>query len=616
MKDIADSLDNKEKPSCQKNFEHKDNDKKRCDRQMKPMELINKAVVGIYRTRENGTFLTVNRKLAQIYGFNSPHEFLTSIKDASQLYLNPEDRQVLRRKMNNRGYVNELEFQHRRKDGQSIWTSVSSRVVEKKPGEIVFEGFVTDITKRKLAEKALQESEHRFRMLVEQAGDAFFIHDNVGKIFDVNQQACESLGYSRKDLLGMTIPDIDIEFQKKGHKIHFWETLSRGQYITFDGIHQRKDGRTFPVEVRLGRLDLEGQNLFLSLARDLTERKLAEDRLKSAFKEIQGLKNRLEEENVYLKQEIEIHFKHEEIVGESKAIKKVLNIAEKVAKRNTCVLILGETGTGKELLARAIHKMSNRHGRTMVKVNCATLPSTLMESELFGREKGAFTGATTNQVGRFELAHDSTIFLDEIGDLSQSLQAKLLRVLQDKSFERLGNPKTISVDTRVIAATNQDLAELVREKKFREDLFYRLNVFPITMPPLRERREDIPILVWAFVREFCRSDGKTINHIPQKTMEFLQCYSWPGNIRELRNIIERGVILSNGPVLRIDRLAAEETVVSQESTLEDMERNHIIRVLENTDWRISGKKGAGQILGLKESTLRFKMKKLGIMRPK
>ena len=312
---------------------------------------------------------------------------------------------------------------------------------------------------------------------------------------------------------------------------------------------------------------------------------------------------------------MEIRYRHKEIVGESQAIKKVLMAAERVAKENTCVLLTGETGTGKEILARAIHNLSPRKGRSMIRVNCAALPGSLIESELFGREKGAFTGAASRQVGRFEAADNSTIFLDEIGDLPMELQAKLLRVLEDGTFERLGSPKTTSVNVRVIAATNHNLAELVKNEMFRRDLYYRLNVFPIVVPPLRERKEDIPLLVWAFVGEFSQSMGKSIKTIPKKTMEELQSSHWTGNVRELKNVIERGMIMSSGPSLQIELQQVTDTTTVKNMSLEDMEREHIKQVLLTTGWRVSGNNGASRILGLKDSTLRSRMLKLGIIRP-
>jgi PAS domain S-box-containing protein len=577
-------------------------------------DMVDNAAVGIYRTTDQGEILVANRKIAQIFGYKSPEEFLASVPNISLLYANLENRQAMINEMKNTGYIERAEVKMRHSSGQMIWVSINARAIESSVAATVYEVFVLDITEQKRAEEFLHESEERFRMLVEQAGDAFFIHDYSGKIFDINRRACESLGYTREELLELTIADIDIEFHRIGHKIRFWEPLAPRHSVTFEGVQRRKDGTIFPVEVRLSRLDSGGKKLLLSLVRDVTDRKRAENDLKKAFEEINELKNRLEEENLYLKQEIEIRYKHEEIIGESRAIKRVLSTAEKVAKENTCVLIQGETGTGKELLARAIHNMSPRKGRSMMKVNCAALPATLIESELFGRERGAFTGAVSKQVGRFEVGNGSTIFLDEIGDLPMEIQAKLLRVLQDGTFERLGSPETVSVDVRIIAATNRDLAELVKEERFRKDLFYRLNVFPITLPPLRERREDIPLLVWAFVQEFCQSMGRSIKHIPKKTIELFQGYSWPGNIRELRNVIEKAMILTTGSTLLIDRLDTESISDIHRGTLEDIEREHILRVLESTGWRVGGKRGASRILDLKESTLRSRMLKLGIRR--
>ena len=344
-------------------------------------------------------------------------------------------------------------------------------------------------------------------------------------------------------------------------------------------------------------------------------RKQADLSLHQAFAEIHELRERIQAENAYLRREIDVVHGYEEIIGNSDAIKRALSQAEQVAPTNSTVLILGETGTGKELLARAIHRHSARKGRVTVKVNCAALPAALVESELFGREKGAYTGALSKQVGRFEVADGATIFLDEIGALPLELQAKLLHVLQDGKFERLGSTRTIKVDVRVIAATNCDLAAAVRQGRFREDLYYRLNVFPIVVPPLRERREDIPLLVWTFVKEFAASMGKSIETIPRKTMEDLQAYPWSGNVRELRNVIERAMILNTGPSLHVELPSAAAPLSESSLTLEEMERRHIISMLERAKWRVRGKNGAAEILGLKPTTLGSRMCKLGIRRP-
>ncbi|MBI2355052.1 MAG: sigma 54-interacting transcriptional regulator [Deltaproteobacteria bacterium] len=344
------------------------------------------------------------------------------------------------------------------------------------------------------------------------------------------------------------------------------------------------------------------------------ERKRADQKIQKALAEIKRLKDHLEAENFYLRDQIDIEYKHEEIIGQSDAIRRVLSQVEQVATKDSTVLLLGETGTGKELLARAIHSLSARKDRAMIKVNCAALPSTLIETELFGHEKGAYTGAMTRQIGRFEAANGSTIFLDEIGELPLDLQAKLLRVLQEGQFERLGSTRPIDVDVRIIAATNRDLARAVKDGKFREDLYYRLNVFPIALPPLRERREDIPLLVWAMVKEFAKSFGKTIERIPKKCMDALERYPWPGNIRELRNMVERAMILSSGSTLVVGVPDGPATIAVQPMTIEGMERMHIASVLERTGWRIRGRNGAAEVLGLKPTTLNSRMKKLGIKR--
>ncbi|MEI6154540.1 MAG: sigma 54-interacting transcriptional regulator, partial [Deltaproteobacteria bacterium] len=331
--------------------------------------------------------------------------------------------------------------------------------------------------------------------------------------------------------------------------------------------------------------------------------------------EIRELKLRLERENIYLQEEIKLLVEHTGIVGQSRAMRKVLAQAEQVARTDSTVLLQGETGTGKELLARAIHQMSSRKNRPLVTVNCASLPPTLIESELFGRERGAYTGAMTKMVGRFEIADGSTIFLDEIGELPLELQSKLLRVIEEGSFERLGSTKPLHVNVRIIAASNRDIEQEVKDGTFRRDLFYRLNVFPIVVPPLRERPEDIPLMVWAFVNEFQKRMGKEIESVSRTTLESLQSYSWPGNVRELRNVIERAMILNSSKTLVIQMPRLESSKIQTNLDLEDMERRHIVSVLESTGWRVSGKGAAAEVLGLKRSTLISKMTKLGISRP-
>ena len=337
-----------------------------------------------------------------------------------------------------------------------------------------------------------------------------------------------------------------------------------------------------------------------------------------AYREINELKEKLEKENVYLRDEIRTETNFEEIVGESAGLKRVLQQLEIVAPTDSTVLILGETGTGKELIARALHQLSTRSDRAFVKINCAAIPTGLLESELFGHEKGAFTGAISQKVGRFELAHRGTLFLDEIGEVPLELQSKLLRVLQEQEFERLGGTRTIRVDIRLVAATNRDLTLMMEAGLFRSDLYYRLHVFPITVPPLRERQEDIPVLVRYFAQRYATRMKKPIETIPTKTMDRLAHYHWPGNIRELENLIERAVILSQGSELSVPLTELKTAIPTQRkllATLEGAERDHILHALRDTKWVIGGSSGTAACLGMKRTTLISKMKKLGISRP-
>ncbi len=347
---------------------------------------------------------------------------------------------------------------------------------------------------------------------------------------------------------------------------------------------------------------------------DISERKESEVALQRANAELYQLKNQLEAENIYLQQELQLDEQFGEIIGQSDAIRYVLFKITQVAPTDTTVLVTGETGTGKELVARAIHGASARKDRPLIKLNCGALSPTLIESELFGHEKGSFTGAVGRKPGRFELANGGTIFLDEIGELPLELQVKLLRVIQENEFERIGGNKTIKVDVRIIAATNRNLKVEVDQGTFREDLWYRVNVYPITMPPLRQRKEDIPLLVEHFVNMYARKFGKSISSVSPRTMEDLESHSWPGNIRELANVIERAVIHTHGNVLQVvDHFKPVIDTVPTE-TLEEVEREYIVRTLENTGWRIEGPHGAAKILGLNPSTLRTRMLKLGIQR--
>lgn len=381
-----------------------------------------------------------------------------------------------------------------------------------------------------------------------------------------------------------------------------------GQIVGGVGFNTLRAERSWPPDV-VSRL-----HLFAIAFGSVLARRQHDESLQRMLAEAERLRERLRAENVHLRAESREWFGAGNIVGESEAVRRVLDQLSLVAPTSATVLLLGETGTGKELFAARIHELSGRRARVMVRVNCAAIPPTLLESELFGREKGAFTGALTRQIGRFELADHSTIFLDEIGDLPTDVQVKLLRVLEERQLERLGSPRPVRVDTRIIAATHRNLEARLADGTFREDLFYRLNVFPIQVPPLRERREDIPLLVWHFVATFSKAFAKRIDAIPSENMAALQQYSWPGNIRELRNIVERAMILATTRRLTITLPAAHSPASARSDRLTDIEKEHIRSVLESTGWRIRGAGGAADKLGLKPTTLETRLAKLGLKR--
>ena len=392
-------------------------------------------------------------------------------------------------------------------------------------------------------------------------------------------------------------------------RIYGEENQTRLILLAIDDVTEREYYKRHLEEL------VETRTAEMRVAREEAEK--GKQTAEAALFEIKKLKDLLEAERAYLQEEIKLEYNHENIIGQSDGINYVFYKVEQIAKSDTIVLVLGETGTGKELIARAIHDLSLRKERALMKVNCATLPSNLIESELFGHEKGAFSGAHSRHLGRFEVADGATLFLDEIGELPLELQAKLLRVIQDGEFERLGSSRTIKVDVRIIAATNRNLEEEVRKGRFREDLWYRLNVFPITMPPLRDRLDDIPLLVEYYMEKISKRMGKSIEIIPARVMNALQDYHWPGNVRELENVLERAVINSSGPKLRlVDELKVRKKDLSNDQeSLAAVEREHIVRILEQTDWQVSGKDGAAGVLGLNRSTLRARMRKLDIRKP-
>ncbi len=424
------------------------------------------------------------------------------------------------------------------------------------------------------------------------------------------------LGYTEEELFGKNLFDFMEESVRDLNAAAIEKIFNEKTGDTLEQNIITKSGRKIPVVDTASYAIIDGKEYLIGMAIDISRLKEAETRLKQAIAELKHLKDQLESENVYLRKEIENRYGFEKIIGQSEPLMHTLYRIEQVAPTDTTVLLEGETGTGKELFAAAIHKLSKRRDKPFIKVNCASLPATLIESELFGHEKGAFTGAIQKQIGRFELANGGTLFLDEISEIPVELQSKLLRVLQEGEFERIGNPKAVKVDVRIIAATNLNLEEEIRKKHFRKDLYYRLNVYPVTIAPLRDRKDDIPLLTEYFVKRFNFKLGKKIKRIPKKTIKQLQVYSWPGNVRELENIIERAVIISTGSTLSVEPLLKpgfEEN--EQLLPLAEYERRYIIKVLEKTLWRVEGPEGAARILDMHPETLRSRMRKLEIRRP-
>lgn len=472
---------------------------------------------------------------------------------------------------------------------------------------------------RKRKDRALRHSETRLKLAADSAGAGLWSLNLESRRFWVTDRARRLFGFGS---------DETVTFDRFIHMVHpedrdrvnanVDEVLRTGKEIDIEYRIVLADGNIRWMTSR-GRLQQQVHQedipVLLGATQDVTERKNAESKLRRAYDEVKELRAQLQKENVYLKRQIRSESGHKTIVGNSEPVKRMLVMARNVAATETSVLITGETGTGKELLAQVIHDLSARNRRAMVKVNCAALPAPLIESELFGRERGAYTGAMTRQPGRFEVAKDSTILLDEISDLPLDLQTKLLRVLENGTFERLGSTHQLSTNARVIAATNSDLVKMVAQGEFREDLYHRLNVFPIEVPPLRDRVPDIPLLVWKFVKDFNEKMGRSIESIPRSTMQRIKEYPWPGNVRELRNVIERAMILSQGRSLGLELPTLDPSLGSGFTTLEVLERRYIREVLDHVHWRISGTGGAAEILGMVPTTLHSRLKKLGIVRP-
>ncbi|MEP7232429.1 MAG: sigma 54-interacting transcriptional regulator [Ginsengibacter sp.] len=514
-----------------------------------------------------------------------------------------------------------FEAKHKHKTGYLYDVEVAANFIEYEGQEITCT-LVRDIAQRKLAEEnlnmantqleiLLKESEERFRDLFEEAPIAY-VHEGMdSKFIKANSAALRILGVKPEEVpftYGKSLAPETPDAQKRVKEA--FESIGGGTDTSGVVLELRRKDNGLPIWLQWWSNPDVGGQFTRTMFIDITDKVLMEQE-----------QAKLKAENKYLQEEIKLTHNFEEIVSKSKNFHKILQQIEQVASTDATVLITGESGTGKELLARAIHNISKRSKRPLIKINCATLPANLIESELFGHERGAFTGAIERKIGRFELADGGTVFLDEIGELPVELQAKLLRVLQESEFERLGNPKTIKVNVRVIAATNRKLEEAIAKKEFREDLFYRLNVFQIVSPPLRNRKEDVPLLVKHFVKKYEGKMGREIKNIPDKVIAELMRYDWPGNIRELENIIERALILSRGDTLEYgDWIPSNKNGGNKENgepqlfKMEDVEKEHILSILNRTNWKVSGENGAAKILGLNATTLESRMKKLEIKR--
>ncbi len=464
---------------------------------------------------------------------------------------------------------------------------------------------------------------------IEHSGDAILFHDCHGGILKVNAAACRLLGYEEQEFVSLTIQDINPDSNKNRWQ-NFWKELKRSRTLSFEGCHRSKSGTRIPTDVTVNFLEFDQREYAVGFVRDITIRKKIEEEKAKAFEEICRLREQLALENEYLHEEVLELQAFGPIIGKSLALQNIVQQISMVAPTDANVLIVGESGTGKELLAHEIHKRSPRSSRPLIRVNCASIPRELYESEFFGHVKGAFTGAFKDRVGRFELANGGTIFLDEVGEIPLDLQSKLLRVLQESTFERVGDEKTQQTDVRVIAATNRRLKQEVEQGNFREDLFYRLNVFPVEVPPLRERKEDIPILAHHFLQSAQGKFHRMGTQLTKANIMALESYDWPGNIRELQNVIERAVIIASGNRLVFDLpkspkggksstpisfAQAPEKVLTFDE-IKKLEHQNILNALKNTNWKIFGKDGAAELLGIPPTTLTTRIQRMGLKKPR
>jgi len=567
-----------------------------------------------------GTILSVNHAVLRTLGYEREELVggpLAKIYAPESL---PKMEELLAR-WKKEGHIENEEMVIMTKGGGKRLVLLNAGAVRDDQGRILYSTSVqTDITEQRQFQDRIQAAADEWHRTFNTIQDLIMILDRDFRIVQMNDAAMKFFELPEGQIIGAPCYRLMHGTEHPMDGCPYEKVQATKRHEETD-VYDESRGLWFHIVVD-PLLDEKGELTgVVHTVKDITARKQAEEEIRKAYAEIAALKDKLEAENIYLREEIGMSREEGAIVGQSDAIKYVLFRIDQVAPQDITVLIVGETGTGKGLVARAVHEGSRRRDLPMIHVNCAGLPANLIESELFGREKGAFTGAQARQIGRFELAHKGTLFLDEIAELPVELQAKLLRVIDTGEFERLGSPHTIKVDVRIIAATNRNLAEEIRKGRFREDLFYRLNVFPITVPPLRQRTEDIPLMVSALVERMNKQMGKCITTVPREVEQLLKSYAWPGNVRELENIIGRAVITTPGSVLRLADGLGDGTLLASEQReatvtgLRDVERSHIMKTLEALKWKIEGPNGAAHALGLKPSTLRTRLQKLNIRRP-
>jgi chemotaxis protein methyltransferase CheR len=605
---------------------------KECDERYKLM--VAGSTSGLWDWNIISNELYTSDRLKQLLGYASDEIKVTM--DHFWNWIHPDDCEGVRTALDKhlkgqKAYI--IDYRLQAKSGEYHWFHARGQALWNETGQATrMSGSLTEITQRKVAEEEIKRSEARFRLLMEQSPFGIEILTPDGKISQVNDAWMRLWGFSAEQI-GHVLEKYNILQDTQVKELGLMPLVERAfagekvilppaEYSGHRAMEEiglaHMNPQTLWIQCHLYAIkDANGEVKYIvNTYVDITDIKKSEIELRQAYDEIKVLKDQIQAENAYLQDEIKVEHNFENIIGKSEALRYVLKRIERVASTKSTVLIMGETGTGKELMARAIHKLSPRGKRAMVKVNCAALPAELIESEFFGHEKGAYTGATTSRAGRFELANGSTLFLDEIGELPLPLQAKLLRVLESGEFERLGSSRTLHSDAHIIAATNRILEEEVSKGNFREDLWYRLKVFPVTVPPLRERPEDIPLLVQWFLEQFKRELGRPGIKVSKRTMQMLQSYPWPGNVRELKHAVESALINAQGDDLKFELPKLSATTVNGFKSFENMERDHIIQVLEASNWRIGGKDSAASSLGMNVSTLRSRMKKLGIKKPK